>query len=152
MSPVPDLESDARVLETLRRHDEHEDELLAAYRRLAEQSDDEGIRYLCELIIDDEQHHHRVIADMANRIDAWIKGSDGTAGTPLLAPRVDRSLLEDTRQLIASEREDAKELRALQKELRYAPATSLLPLLVKLMLHDTAKHVEILRFIRTYAG
>jgi len=152
VTPVPDPESNARVLETLRTHGERESEVLASYRRLVAESPDEGIRYLGRLIIEDEERHHQVIDEMANRIDSWIRGMTVEPSTPSLSPGVDRGLLEETRQLIALERRDAKELRLLQKELRYAPATSLLPLLVKLMLHDTARHIEILRFIRTYAG
>ena len=152
MSPVPNPESDARLLETLRTHDERESAVLASYRRLVDASPDEGVRYLGRLIIDDEERHHQVIREMANRIDSWIQGRDIEPSTPVLSPHVDRDLLEETRRLIALERQDAKELRLLQKELRSAPPTSLLPLLVKLMLHDTARHIEILRFIRAYTG
>ncbi len=102
--------------------------------------------------MDDEERHHEVIREMANRIESWMQGATIEPGIPSLSPRVDPDLLEETRRLIALERQDAKELRLLQKELRYAPPTSLLPLLVKLMLHDTARHIEILRFIRTYTG
>lgn len=152
MNPVPDLESDARVLETLRTHAERESAVLAAYERLVEDSADEGIRYLARLVIEDEERHHRVISEMANRVDSWMQATAVEPSTPTLTPRVDRDLLDETRRLLELEREDAKELRHLQKELRYAPATSLLPLLVKLMLHDTAKHIEILTFIRSYTG
>ena len=65
---------------------------------------------------------------------------------------MDRALLDTTRQLIARERADAKELRQLRRDFHTMPKASLLPLLVELMLHDTAKHIEILRFIRTYSG
>jgi len=152
VNPVPDPDTDARVLETLRSHDEREATVLAAYRRLVEEYADEGIGYLGRLIIEDEERHHGVISEMANRVESWIQGREAEHSTPSLSPRVDRTLLDETRRLIALERQDAKELRRLQKELRYAPPTSLLPLLVKLMLHDSAKHVEILRFIRTYVG
>jgi hypothetical protein len=152
VSVVPDPEFDARVLETLRTHDLRESSILASYRRMVEESPDEGIRYLGRLIIEDEERHHLVINEMANRIESSIEGRSIEPSTPALSPRVDRGLLEETRRLIALERQDAKELRLLQKELRYAPATSLLPLLVKLMLHDTQRHIEILRFIRTYTG
>jgi len=152
VNPVPDPESDARILETLRTHDERERAILETYRRLIDQSPDEGVRYLGRLIIKDEERHHELIAEMANRIDSWRLGSSIEPAIPSLSPQVDPELLEATRRLIALERQDAKELRLLQRELRYAPATSLLPLLVKLMLHDTAQHIEILRFIRTYTG
>jgi len=152
MNPVPDFESDARVLATLRAHDERERAILESYRHLVDESTDDGIRYLGRLIMDDEERHHDVIREMANRVESWMQDASIEPSTPSLSPRVDSDLLEATRRLIALERQDAKELRLLQKELRYAPPTSLLPLLVKLMLHDTARHIEILRFIRTYTG
>jgi hypothetical protein len=117
-----------------------------------DESLDEGIRYLGRLIIEDEERHHQVLNDMANRVDSWIQGKSVEPSTPSLSPRVDQGRLEETRRLIALERQDARELRQLEKELRYSPPTSLLPLLVKLMLHDTARHIEILRFIRAYTG
>jgi hypothetical protein len=140
------------MLEALKAHDERETAILASYRRLVDESPDEGIRYLGRLIIEDEERHHQVISEMANRIESWLHHTTVEAATPSLSPRVDPRLLEETRRLIALERQDARELRLLQKELRYAPATSLLPLLVKLMLHDTARHIEMLRFIRAYTG
>ena len=152
MKPVPDPEADARVLETLRMHDEREQDILASYRRLVDETPDDGIRYLGRLIIDDEERHHQILGEMANRIESWLHDTSLEPATPALSPRVDSMLLEQTRRLIALERQDAKELRLLQRELRDAPRTSLLPLLVKLMLDDTARHVEILRFIRTYTG
>ena len=153
MNPVPDPGSDARILATLRAHDERERAILASYRDLVDESTDEGVRYLGRLIIDDEERHHEVIREMANRVDSWMQGGASVEpSTPSLTPRVDADLLEETGRLIALERQDAKELRLLHKELRYAPPTSLLPLLVNLMLHDTARHIEILRFIRTYTG
>jgi hypothetical protein len=151
VTPIPDQEADTKILELLRTHDARESEVLSAYQKLVNESTDEGIRYLGRMILDDEQRHHQVLGQMAERVDAWMHNRDD-AGIPSLTPRVDRELLDETRRLVALERADAKELRRLQKELRYAPATSLLPLLVKLMLHDNAKHVEILQFIRTYVG
>ena len=152
MKPVPDPEADVRVLRTLRMHDEREQDILASYRRLVDESRDEGIRYLGRLIIEDEERHHQILDEMANRVESWLHGMTLEPATPALSPRVDSMLLEETRRLIALERHDAKELRLLQRELRDAPRTSLLPLLVKLMLDDTARHVEILRFIRAYTG
>ena len=152
MNPVPDPESDARALDILRAHDEREATIRTSYRRLVDESPDEGVRYLGRLIIEDEERHHEVLGEMANRIESWLLDMSVEPATPPLSPRVDPELLEETRRLIALEREDAKELRLLQKELRYAPKTSLLPPLVKLMLHDTSRHIEMLRFIRAYTG
>jgi rubrerythrin len=152
VKPVPDPDADARVLETLRTHDEREGAVLDAYRRLAEESGDLGVRYLIELIIEDEERHHHVITEMANRIQAWMQGTDVQSGTPALSPRVDLDLLEATRHLLELEHQDGRELRRLEKELRHTPPPSLLPLLTKLMLYDNEKHIEVLHFIRAYTG
>jgi hypothetical protein len=53
-----------------------------------------------------------------------------------------------SRGLLAFEIEDAKQLRKLRKALRGSPKSWLHPLLVDLMLHDTAKHIAILKHIR----
>ena len=149
---MPDAASEARILETLRHHDQREGIVLAAYRRLVDECADEGIQYLGRLIIEDEERHHQLIMEMANRIESWIHGSEIEASTPSIVPRVDPELLDATHQLIGLEHQDATELPPLEHELRSLPATSLLPFLVKLMLEDTARHIEILQFIRTYAG
>jgi hypothetical protein len=140
------------TLTTLRTHGEREDELLASYRRLVDESSDEGVRYLGRLMIEDEQRHHQLIDDMANRIESWLVEVEIEPETPALSPRADRGLLDGTRRLLALERQDARELRLLRRELRDTPTTSLLRFLAELMLRDTAKHIEILRFIRTYTG
>jgi hypothetical protein len=67
-----------------------------------------------------------------------------------MADRPDPALLQETKRLLAFEKSDAKELRQLRKALRQAPRSSLQPLLVDLMLHDTAKHISILEFIRDH--
>jgi hypothetical protein len=107
---------------------------------------------LGRLIIEDEERHHEVLREISARVESWMQGEDHELGTPGLTPRVDVGLLEETRRLIALERADARELRLLERELRSVPPTSLLPLLVRLMRHDTARHVEILRFVRSYTG
>jgi len=89
---------------------------------------------------------------MSNRIASWELGLDLDPATPAITSRVDRQLLDATRQLIALERQDALALADLKRHLRGTPPTSLLPLLVSLMIHDTAKHIEILQFIHDYAG
>jgi hypothetical protein len=152
MTSTRNRDAESRILETLRTHDQRESAILASYRRLVAESLDEGIRYLGNLLIEDEERHHQMVSEMANRIESWIEGTPVEHSTPALSPRVDPGLLEETRRMLDCEHQDAKELRLLQKELRYTPATSLLPLLVELMLQDTAKHIEILRFIRTYTG
>src|SRR5216684_662617 len=100
MTSDNDHSTEVHILETLRTHDQRELALLDSYRRLAEQSPDAGIRYLAQLIIDDEERHHQVIGEMVNRIASWVEGIELAPGTPALEPRVDPELLEATHQLI----------------------------------------------------
>jgi hypothetical protein len=103
-------------------------------------------------MIEDEERHHQLIEEMANRVESWLVEVEIEPETPALSPRADPALLDETRRLLALERQDARELRLLRRELRDTPTTSLLRFLAELMLRDTAKHIEILRFIRTYTG
>jgi len=152
VSPIPERDAAERLLRTLTSHDDREADMLGAYRRLANSTDDDGVRYLVQFLIEDEERHHRILGEMASRVQSWIDHTEVLDSTPSMTPHVDREFLEATRQLIALERHDAKELHELQRELRYAPATSLLPILVKLMLSDTNRHIDILHFLRTYTG
>ena len=140
------------LLKTLATHGEREAATVSAYRKLILESTDEGVKYLGQLILDEESRHHHVITEMINRIESWDLGVGIEPSTPAIAPRVDLQLLDATRELIKLERQDAKTLTELQHELRGTPPTSLLPLLVSLMVHDRAKHIEILQFIHDYGG
>jgi hypothetical protein len=56
-----------------------------------------------------------------------------------------------TETLLERERADAKELRHLASELKSLKQETLWQLLIKLMEMDTAKHIEILRFVKRSA-
>lgn len=144
----PDRDFDRGVLSMLRSHGAREGAALDAYQRaLDESSTSDGVRYLVELILDDERRHHKVFAEMANALQSFIDELPVEPKVPALAPRRDPELLDVTRKLLALEREDAKELRRLRKALRGAPKSMLHPLLVDLMRHDTDKHIAILEHI-----
>jgi len=145
-------ESYAKMLETLKGHGEREEIVLGSYRHLVEQATDEGVRYLGQLIISDEERLHTEIVEMVNRIESWMKGVEIEPSTPQLSPRVDRALLDETHRLIALEREEAKELHVIKRELHDVSPLTLLPLLVGLMIQATDRHIEILQFIRSYTG
>lgn len=144
----PDRTVEHAVFDLLRTHADREHAVLVSYEHLAEQSHDEGRRYLIRLIMDDEIRHHRHITEMLNELQSFVSEVDISPRPPQVEARSDPALREATDRLIAIEREDAKELRKLRKELRGSKGYGVFPLLVDLMLHDTAKHIEILRFIR----
>ena len=149
---APDHDFELETISLLKGHGQREGAALASYQRLADDSSDEGIKYLVRLILEDEERHHRVILEMLNQLHSFVWDVELRPSVPGRLKPLDPSLLEATRQLLAMEKADAKELRRLRKELRHGPRSSLLPLLVNLMIHDTAKHIEILQFIRAHAS
>src|SRR5689334_587944 len=136
--------------DVIREHGAREGEALAAYQTLIEQVTDPGIRFLANLILEDEARHHRMIGDMMRRIESDLTEVE-------MRPNVPRSIIPDaglydaTDTLLELEKDDQRELRRLGRLMRNEPNGSLLPLLVELLQHDTAKHIAILRFIQDHA-
>jgi hypothetical protein len=147
----PDRDLESMVLEILETHGEREGAALAAYERVAEDSSVGGaVQYLVRLILEDEQRHHRVFAEMANELKSFVWELEVEPRVPAMVDHPDPKLLEETKRLLAFEKSDARELRQLRKALRSSPRSSLQPLLVDLMLRDTAKHISILEFVRDH--
>lgn len=144
--PIRDAE--LAIAAALREHGKNEGAVLAEYARLAERCEDPGIRYLLELILADERRHHQQIEEMLHQVESFLWEVDVEPSVPSARRRGDPELRAATDRLLEIEREDAAELRRLRRTVRTQPATSLLPLLVELMLRDTAKHIEILKHIK----
>lgn len=152
-SREPDREFERAVLDLVERHGKAEGTMLASYRDVAARSSvDDGVKYLVELILEDEKRHHEVFARMANEIRSFLWEVPLEPSLPALGHRPDPDLLAETKRLLAFEKQDAKELRQLRKTLRGGPTSSLDALMVELMLHDTAKHIEILKHIVAALG
>lgn len=113
----------------------------------------EHVRYLIDMILQDEARHHQTFTELVNRLRSDIDFRDYEPKVPYLrrehASR--EGLIEATDRFLAFERADAKSLHQLQKELRPVRDTTLFALLVKLMELDTEKHIAILEFIRRTA-
>ncbi|MGZ7023553.1 MAG: hypothetical protein ACXVJ3_20130 [Ilumatobacteraceae bacterium] len=148
---VPDPEHEFMVLDLLKHHGEQEGVILESYRLVAEESTaGEAVQYLVGLILADEERHHRQFSEMANEILSIVCERPVEPSPPRIVTRSEPDLLAQTKRLLAFERADAKELRRLRKTLRKAPGASLSPLLTDLMVHDTAKHIAILEFIKDH--
>ena len=140
-----------KLIAVLSTHRERESAALDSYTKLVTQSEDEGIRYLGRLIIEDEERHHQIIDDMLNTIRSWVDEVDAEPHAPEMVVRASRDLLVETERLLDFEKADLAELRHLKKGLKVASSFPLLNLLVKLMIDDTRKHIAILKFIRASA-
>lgn len=144
------LDDEIAIAELLGEHGPREGAALAAYQQLAERVDDPGVRYLIELIMTDEERHHRVITEMLHQIQSFVWDTHVEPQVPYLSTMVDAELRDATERLIELEKDDAKELRRLKRQMHGQPSSSMLPLLVELMEHDTAKHIAILKLIRAH--
>jgi hypothetical protein len=141
------------LYEHLTSHAGNEQEMLAEYQQAAATSDSAAFRYLASLIVDDEIRHHRVLEELASalRTDAELRPEQ-----PAI-PRLDhwgpepQHVVDLTEHLLEHERSDAKDLERLTRQLKDVQDTTMWGLLVKLLQIDTAKHMEILEFVRRHA-
>ena len=149
MKSEPDRERDARVLETLRTHGQREDVLLDSYRRVVEETSDEGVRYLGRLIVEDEERHHgllkRIEATLRDAID-WKHSPNAlpTAVTP--SQPVMHALIDTSTALIKEEHTGAHHLRELAHREKLANS-GLTSLLLEMMAMDSDKHAHLLQFV-----
>jgi hypothetical protein len=140
------------LYEHLTSHETTEGAMLAEYRDAATTSSSGAFRYLSALIMEDEIRHHKVFRDLASALKNDVELNPETPAIPHIGTWGDdaASVLRMTEALLEREREDAKELKELTSELKSLKDESLWPLLVRLMEMDTAKHIEILKFVRRH--
>jgi len=116
---------DELLLGRIKDHIDSERTLLASYSELADEGP-EDVRYLIGLILEDEARHHRLLREMAGTISGEARTISGEArpgsepSVPYLTPKRDQRerLLEATARFLEAEREDARSLKALERELR----------------------------------
>ncbi len=143
------------LVELLARHGSEEGALLERYQRFIDDAPTTYVRYLVQLIVDDERRHHRLLTELANAI-AWGSSEwSPDPAMPTMASAVDQDegqvLLRETRVLLQSEKRDRIALKRLRKRLRAYADTTMWTLVVDLMLLDTEKHTQILGFIADHA-
>lgn len=137
-----------RIVNTLQDHMDSERQALTEYGRLAVASPDGHVRFLMDLILQDEVRHHQLFAEMMAGLRREIE-QRGDGGLPAIQPVHDPDLLRaQTKMLLDLERDDIKELKALRKELSKVEDTSWWSVLVEMMEADNEKHIRLLEFIR----
>jgi rubrerythrin len=139
----------------LSSHVEAESGLLQAYKAAAESSPSKALRYLVNLLLDDEIRHHQIFTELAESLknDALLRSGDPAVPYLDFDKTSNRDAVIDiTDQLLQREQADAQELRRLRRELREVKDTSLWSLLVDVVERDTQKHIAILRFVKKHAG
>jgi rubrerythrin len=145
------LRPEGKLISALGTHRERESTALDCYQRLVTQCGDEGIRYLGTLILEDEERHHDMIDEMLNSVRSFEEDLDIEPSVPSSVSQVSDDLLTETERLLDFEKADLAELRHLKKDFEDEAFYPLLQLLVKLIIRDTRKHIDILKFIRSSA-
>jgi hypothetical protein len=149
--PPPISPFDAAILEHLTEHLAGEGEILYEYRQLAE-SPDAPVRYLAQLILEDEERHHRILTELANQFRSAASLAEHAPHVPWLTKSTDRhGLARAVRRLRKFERRDLRQLRKLARQLRPIRGSSLDPIIVATLEMDTRKHLRYLRELHRIA-
>lgn len=134
----------ARLLSAIQAHEIAEIDAVAAYRELASTATDPVIVSLLRMLLEDEEHHHRILRGIGMNLSGLAHG----AGEQRMFPRAGSppGSVEMLRQFARQERDGSNELRKLACD---APELldGLFALLLNLIAIDGAKHELILRFV-----
>ena len=134
----------------LGQHVQAEEGALNAYKAALEGRPDDVISYLVGMILEDEARHHAIFSEFQNTLESRIQLRSIEPIVP--STRIEGDLTEllgTTEQLLALERADVKELKALRKQWAREPGERRLwALLVETAELDTEKHIRILKYLR----
>jgi hypothetical protein len=137
----------------LTAHAIREEELLAGCQQAVDESSSGAFRYLAAMILEDEERHHRLFAELTRTIQSVADDRKDVAVPRLGQWGFERShIVKMTQALLDCERADAHELQDLAIELDAVEDRTMWQLLVRLMQADTAKHIEILEFVNGHAA
>ena len=145
---------DRELVGLLVRHGQEEGKILARYRRFATDAQSPGIRYLVDLIIADEERHHRLMAELASAVGwGWsVRSPEPAVPEVVTSSTEDPALRAETRELLVAERQDHRELKKLRKQFAPYSKTTSWGLIIDMMLLDTKKHIRILEFIHKHCA
>ena len=143
---------EGELYDTIVAHITSETDVLDRYGDLARGSEGH-VKFLLELIGEDEARHHRLFEQWADTIRADATLGEAPEGIPHLARERDPAeLLAAVDELLAIEKDDRRQLRELQGELKDVRRTTIWPLVLEVMQLDTEKHIKILEYLRAHAA
>lgn len=139
-----------RMLRALEAHAAAEAVALGTYRQLSDTSPDPIVALLVRLVVEDEEHHQKILAEMAGALRRAVTPAEanGTlAGQPAGQARgYPTEAIGAARSLIRDEREGARYLRHLARQ-EPRMYSGVYPLLLETLARDCEKHGHVLRFI-----
>jgi hypothetical protein len=139
------------VYDLLVDHVTKESEVVDEYDELLERSTGH-VRFLLKLIIEDELRHHELYQEWAKTFRSFGTFEEPVDGVPNIVQEVEpERLIAALERLLALEKDDARQLKDLEKQFKDFRRTTIWPLLTELMASDTAKHIRILEFLLHHA-
>ncbi len=146
-----DISEIEKLMNQFDAHEDLEGEFVQRYREIKEKSQNPLIKFLFQLIISDEEKHRATIHAIATTLKAditWTHPEDALRGfSELNKDTENKELLNITMDFIQHEKEGIKEYKKLSKSSKNY-YRGLFNLLLKSIIRDSEKHVEILDFIR----
>ncbi|MGH8957531.1 MAG: hypothetical protein ACRDVK_02535 [Acidimicrobiia bacterium] len=141
----------------LQEHMDTEREALRSYAHLAEETKSDRVRFLIQMVIDDEVRHHRLFQDMIH----WIRSEH--SGREDIESRIGKDaasgvgeerehIIEMTENLLEMERDDERELKELERIVTEVADTAWWSSLVEAMRLDTRKHIMLMEAIKDLAS
>jgi hypothetical protein len=149
-TPKPSLSE--RLIRGLEAHVADEAHDVGACEELAYRIGDPVVRFLLNMIVDDEKHHHAVLRSMIARLQEEVDfaAAPGDSLIPHIVaaqPTTDTAEAAHTvRSLIRDEHEGARHVRHLARQ-EPGAYDGLYPLLLETIARDSEKHATILQFI-----
>lgn len=147
--PVDDKSPVERLLAQLEAHEHEEEAILKDYQAAAFDAPDAGVRFLMELVLEDEERHHRLSKAMTDDVHQslmWLRGENPLPSIQSSGADRDR-LLRQTERFLQVEQDGERQLDDLHHQVKEIHA-GLLELMVDIMRCDTSKHVQILKYIK----
>ena len=138
-----------RLLDQFSRHEMHERKFVEQYRGIVDGIESPLVKFLLRLILSDEEKHHdlvRTISAGLRKDLEWIKGGADMPKLGKLPADRKEELLALTDEFIKAERQTITEYQALLSQSE-GYRKGLPPLLLRIIIHDSEKHLMILQFL-----
>jgi rubrerythrin len=145
-----DVSAIERLQASLENHVTEEGKFLKIYAEAAEKHDSPLVKFILKLIMADEETHHGVLRRVASALEADLRWRNDGNDIPRLG-KMDAAEIKRLRDLtdafIDEEKHGIDQCKSLMKmsEKCYG---GLLTMLLGTIIHDSQKHVIMLRFIR----
>jgi rubrerythrin len=130
-------------------HERSEQRFLESYQDVVNQNENPLVRFLLRMIMADEEKHHAVVQSISESLKSDLTGLLAGKGLPKFGRISDKdkeALLALTAEFIETEKDGIEEYRALLEPTKNHYG-GLLALLIETIIHDSEKHLMILRFI-----